>query len=424
MKGGLVHRSRLFEQLARGQRARLTLVVGSPGAGKTALLADWVTTRPERPLAWLSCDVADADPVRFIAAVIEALQRAPGRSDVGEDARQLLSLDGEVSADVIAALADDLERQDGAGVLVIDDFHLTGGAGTDALALLLEYSPPSLQLVVASRVDPQLRLYRMRANQELVELRGRGPVLLSGGDRNVPLQVRRAAERGDLAAVHRRSEGWAAGLQMAAISINQSVDASSAAGRVELHRHSVAGYFLDEVLYRQPPEVVDFMLATSILDELSVPACTALCGQGSAVLLQLAYGAHLFVTILDEEAGTSRYHQLIKEVLHAELHGRDPARERLLHTTAAAYLARVWPRRPGGAAPFGCWGPGRGFSPAQRAGRARLLCQARLLAVPSTWTSSNPTSSPTPPKSWCPWRLELLLRGAFERGSRAFTLAQ
>ena len=77
MKGGLVHRSRLFEQLARGQRARLTLVVGSPGAGKTALLADWVTTRPERPLAWLSCDVADADPVRFIAAVIEALQRAP-----------------------------------------------------------------------------------------------------------------------------------------------------------------------------------------------------------------------------------------------------------------------------------------------------------------------------------------------------------
>ena len=171
MKGGLVHRSRLFEQLARGQRARLTLVVGSPGAGKTALLADWVTTRPERPLAWLSCDVADADPVRFIAAVIEALQRAPGRSDVGEDARQLLSLDGEVSADVIAALADDLERQDGAGVLVIDDFHLTGGAGTDALALLLEYSPPSLQLVVASRVDPQLRLYRMRANQELVELR-------------------------------------------------------------------------------------------------------------------------------------------------------------------------------------------------------------------------------------------------------------
>ena len=364
-------------------------MVGSPGAGKTALLADWVATRPERPLAWLSCDVADADPVRFIAAVIEALQRAPGRSDVGEDARQLLSLDGEVSADVIAALADDLERQDGAGVLVIDDFHLTGGAGTDALALLLEYSPPSLQLVVASRVDPQLRLYRMRANQELVELRD-GDLSFSAEETETFLSrfgVR--LSEGDLAAVHRRSEGWVAGLQMAAISINQSVDASSAAGRVELHRHSVAGYFLDEVLYRQPPEVVDFMLATSILDELSAPACTALCGQGSAVLLQLTYGAHLFVTVLDEEAGTYRYHQLIKEVLHAELHARDPARERRTAHDRRDLPGRVWPRRPGGAAPFGRWGPGRGFSPAQRAGRPRLLCQ------PDYWQCPRPGRVPT-----------------------------
>ena len=126
---------------------------------------------------------------------------------------------------------------------------------------------------------------------------------------------------------------------MAAISIKQSPDPASVAGRVELQRHSVAGFFLDEVLYRQAPEVVDFMLATSVLDELSVPACTALCGPASAGLLQLVYGAHMFVTVIDDEVGTYRYHQLIKEVLQAELHRRDPARERLLHTTAASYLA-------------------------------------------------------------------------------------
>src|SRR5271163_2911092 len=102
----LVHRSRLLDELDRGQRARLTLVVGSPGAGKTALLADWVDDRLQRPWAWLSSDVADADPVRFVAAIIEAVRRADGAPDIGEDARQLLSLEGEVSADVIAALAD------------------------------------------------------------------------------------------------------------------------------------------------------------------------------------------------------------------------------------------------------------------------------------------------------------------------------
>ncbi len=247
----LVHRSRLFAELERGERAGLTLVVGSPGAGKTALLADWAASAPERTFAWLSCDVADADPVRFVAAIIESLRRAFAQPDIGEDARQLLSLDGEVSADAVAALADDLERVEGVGALVVDDFHLTGADGTDALALLVEYRPRSLQLVVASRVDPQLRLHRMRANEELVELRDQ--------DLSFSAEEARAFLSGfgvrlsepDLATVHRRSEGWAVGLQMAAISIQGSSDPSGAAGRVELHRHSVAGYFLDEVLYRQ-----------------------------------------------------------------------------------------------------------------------------------------------------------------------------
>ena len=137
----LVHRSRLFDELDRGRQARLTLVVGSAGAGKTALLADWVATAPQRPVAWLSCDVADSDPVRFVAAIIEALRRATGQPDIGEDARELLSLDGEVSADVIAALADDLQRPGGAAVLVVDDFHLTEVGGAEALALLLDYRP-------------------------------------------------------------------------------------------------------------------------------------------------------------------------------------------------------------------------------------------------------------------------------------------
>ena len=120
----------------------------------------------------------------------------------------------------------------------------------------------------------------MRANQELVELR-EADLSFSAEETHAILSgFGLGLSEGDLAAVYRRSEGSVAGLQMAAISIKQSPDASSAASRVELNRHSVAGFFLDEVLYRQPPAVVDFMLATSVLDELSAPACTALCGPG------------------------------------------------------------------------------------------------------------------------------------------------
>ena len=115
-------------------------------------------------------------------------------------------------------------------------------------------------------------------------------------------------------------------------------DPTTAAGRVQLHRHTVADYFLEEVLSRQPPEVAEFMLETPILDELSVAACTAVWGQGSAKMLELLYGTHMFVAIVDDQAPTYRYHQLIKEVLQTELHARDQARERELNEAAARYL--------------------------------------------------------------------------------------
>ena len=290
------------------------------------LLADRLAAHPERPSAWLNCDAADADPARFVAAIVEATRYGFGQLQIGEDARQLMSLDGEVSADAIAALADDLEVPDGSRVLVIDDFHLAGPASADALRWLVEYHPPSLQLVVASRVDPPLRVHRMRAHQNLVELRD--------GDLSFSVEETRSflsafgvrLDEPDLALVHRRSEGWVAGLQMAALSIHGSPDPVTAAGRVQLHRHAIADYFLEEVLSRQPPEVADFMLATSVLDELSAPACTAVYGQGSAKMLEFLYRAHMFVAIVDDEARTYRYHHLIKKVLQAELHARTPAR--------------------------------------------------------------------------------------------------
>jgi LuxR family maltose regulon positive regulatory protein len=141
---------------------------------------------------------------------------------VGEDARQLIRLDGEVSADAIAALADDLDVPDGMRVLVIDDFHLAGAASADTLRWLVEYHPPSLQLVVASRVDLPLRVHRMRAHQDLVELRDADLAFSVEETRSLLAGFGVCLDEPDLALVHRRSEGWVAGLQMAAISIQGS----------------------------------------------------------------------------------------------------------------------------------------------------------------------------------------------------------
>lgn len=335
-----VSRHRLLAELDRGANHRLTLLVGSPGAGKTVLLADWAAGRLGFGTSWLSCDVADAEPRRFFLAVVEALRRGTGQAEIGEDAAELIADDGNVSADAVAALTDDIEGIAKRHALVIDDFHVTGAGGTEILATLLEYRPPSLQLVVSTRVDPQLRLHRMRVSGDLVELRDRdlsfspdeAEALLSGFGVNLTDE--------ELALLQHRTEGWAVGLQMAAISIRDSPLQARAPLRVELHAHTSAGYFLEEVLYRQRPEVADFMLAVSVLEDLSPAACSALCGEAAAPLLEQLWASHLFVALLDDRARVYRYHPLIKEVLRAELHARDPERERSLHQSAAAHLTK------------------------------------------------------------------------------------
>ena len=420
---GLLRRPRLLGQLDRGDQVRLTLVVGSAGAGKTTLLADWLAAHPERPSAWLSCDAADADPARFVAAIVEAARHGFGQPGFGEDARQLMSLDGEVSADVVAALADDLEAPDGLRVLVIDDFHLTGAASADALRWLVEYHPSSLQLVVASRVNPPLRVHRLRAHQELVELRDAHLSFSVEETRSFLHGFGVRLDEPELALVHSRSEGWIAGLQMAALSIQGSPDPTTAAGRVQLHRHTVADYFLEEVLSRQPPEVAEFMLETSILDELSVTACTAVWGQGSAKMLELLYGTHMFVAIVDDQAPTYRYHQLIKEVLRTELHAQDPARERELNEAAARYLMEAGQT---GAAARHLLAAG------QQAAAFSLLSEGvvrDVLTNPTVGSALDiddlrPELFSDAPEFLLPLAAELLWRGAFERGSKAAALAQ
>ena len=334
----LVTRSMLHERLTAGAGRRLTVVVGSAGAGKSVLLSSWAAARPADTTSWLSCDNADADPVRFWTGFIEAPQAiAPG---FGTDAADLLAMDGDMSADVTASIANDAAKLPAGSAIVVDDFHAAAAAVSGAMTDLVERWPAeTAQLVLASRVDPPLRLHRLRMSGELCELRDRDLYFSLAESGNLLANFGVEIGAVELALLHQHSEGWAAALQMAALSLRGTNDPARVARALEVRSHTVAEYFVSEVLDQQPPDVVRFMLDTSILEELTADACAAVTARQDAVaLLHTIDAANLFLVPLDDERTSFRYHHLVRQVLHAELRARDQAREQALQLRAAEWF--------------------------------------------------------------------------------------
>ena len=334
----LLTRPALLERLAAGAGQRLTVVVGSAGSGKSVLLSSWTAARPAGVTSWLSCDEADADPVRFWAGFIESLQAvAPG---FGADAAELLAMDGEMSADVTASIVNDATRLPAGSAIVVDDFHTAAtGAARDMTDLVTRWPAERAQLVLASRADPPLRLHRLRLSGELCEIRDQD-LYLSRPEcaallANFGVQIGGA----ELALLYERSEGWVAALQMAALTLRGARDPAQAARALDVRSHAIAEYFVGEVLQQQPPEVARFMLDTSVLDELTAEACEAVTGrQDAASLLRSIEAANLFIVALDDDRTSYRYHHLVHQVLRAELHATDPPRELALQLRAAEWL--------------------------------------------------------------------------------------
>jgi LuxR family maltose regulon positive regulatory protein len=333
----LVARSGLRDRLTAGAKRRLTVVVGSAGAGKSVLLADWAASRPPGLTCWMSCDGADDDPVRFWAGFIQAPRAiAPA---FGADAFDLLTMDGQMSGDVAASIANDAAGLPDGAAIVVDDFHVPSPVVARGMTDLIECWPAkNVQLVLASRFDPPLRLHRMRLDGELCELRDRDMYFSLDDSRNLLANFGVRLPDADLALLHQRSEGWPAALQMATLSLRSGADPARTAYALEA-RPAIADYFVDEVLDQQSPEIARFMLDTSVLGELTADTCQALTArQDAAALLHRVDAAHLFLVALDEERTSFRYHHLVSETLRAELRARDPARERLLHMRSAAWF--------------------------------------------------------------------------------------
>ncbi len=319
-----VLRPRLVELLNDGFAAgqRLTLVSAPAGFGKTTVVAEWIAGCG-RPAAWLSLDEADADPSSFLVYLIAALRTvAPGIGDGVLD--MLQSPQPPPAESTLTTLLNDLSAMPTEAVLVLDDYHVLDARPVDAaLAFLVEHLPPQLHLVVAPRADPALPLARLRARGQLTELRDadlRFTPDEAAAFLNEAMHLDLSAEQ--IAALGARTEGWIAGLQLAAISLQGRSDA---AGFIESFAGSnrfVLDYLLEEVLQRQPEAVQAFLLRTSILDRLCGPLCDAVLLDASVSgqeTLEYLERANLFIVPLDNERRWYRYHHLFAELLRQRL---------------------------------------------------------------------------------------------------------
>ena len=329
-----VPRPKLVEQLEQAT-APLSVVVGSIGSGKTALLAAWARQRAGMTV-WMACDPTDADPVRFWSALVVALQRAA--PDAGEVTLARLDDDGSESIDAAASLATDCGRL-GDPVVVIDDFH-HAGASPMVLSAFISALPHGVRLVLGSRHDPPFPLGRLRVQGRVLEIRDRelGFDLGETGALFERLQIDVTEE--DLGRLYDLTEGWPAGLQLAALSLSGRDDADAFLRDFAGTDRGVADFLVNEVLDQQPPDVAEFLMATSVLESFDASLCDALTDRADAgELLRQMHESHLFLTELDRGRGWYRYHHLFGAFLRGRLRAESDDRFRAAHASASRALA-------------------------------------------------------------------------------------
>jgi LuxR family transcriptional regulator, maltose regulon positive regulatory protein len=331
-------RSRLFQRLDEGMGRALVLVCTPAGFGKTTLLADWAADAT-LPVAWLSLDADDNDPVRFWRYVVAALARV--QEGLGEHLVPLLSPGSGISTHgVVTALINRLQAQPDELALVLDDYHLIEAMPIhDSLGLLLSHLPPRLHLVIASRSDPPLPLARLRASPQLVELR-------AADLRFTPEEAAALLEEiwkldlpaETVATLEARTEGWAVGLQLAALSLQGRPDPEAfLTGFAGTHRY-ILDYLSEQVLGRLPDPVRAFLLQTSILERLCGPLCDAVTGDSDGQgMLEKLERANLFLVPLDEERRWWRFHHLFADLLRARMLQTKPDLAPELHRRAAGW---------------------------------------------------------------------------------------
>ena len=351
----LVRRPRLIEQLNRGLSRKLTLISAPAGFGKTTLVTEWLQSKGDVSTSpfvfgWLSLDEGDNDPTRFLTYFIHSLNRIDGFASLGQGALALLKSPQPPPVEtVLTPLINDLAGISEKIVFVFDDCHLIESQAVyNALTFLLEHLPPQLHLVITTREDPLLPLSRLRARGQMTEFRGtdlRFTEPEATEFLNQMMGLNLSPE--DIAALESRTEGWIAGLQLAAISLQDTTDTAQQIRSFTGSNRLVLDYLIEEVLTQQSDSIQNFLLQTSILDQLSGPLCDAVCFGFSATctdqpnsqtILEELDRANLFVISLDNERRWFRYHHLFADLLLQQMLRTNPTGIPELHHRASLWF--------------------------------------------------------------------------------------
>ena len=318
----IVLRPHLIDQLNKGLHRKLTIISAPAGFGKTTLVSEWVASC-ERPVAWLSLEEGDNDPTRFLTYLITALQTIV--PNIGVEALRLLQSPQPPSIEsVLTILLNEITTIPENLVLVLDDYHVIENKAVDtALTFLLEHTPPQMHLVITTREDPNLPLARLRARDQLTGLRATDLRFTNAEAAEFLNQVMGLSlSMEDIAALEARTEGWVAGLQLAAISMQGREDATSFIKSFTSSHHFVLDYLVEEVLHQQPEGIQNFLLCTSILERMCGPLCDAILLDSSALgqkTLEHLEHTNLFIIPLDNERHWYRYHHLFGSLLRQRL---------------------------------------------------------------------------------------------------------
>jgi LuxR family transcriptional regulator, maltose regulon positive regulatory protein len=333
-----VSRPELVERLAGGAPRRLTVVSAPAGWGKTTMLAAWAAS-DRRPFAWLSLDAGDSQIGRFWTYLVAALQSVePG---IGAQALGLVTAPGvDVEREALPVLLNDLADLRKSIVLALDDYHLIQSSELHAqMAFFVERLPSNCEVAIATRAEPPLPLARMRVRGEALELDA-AQLRFSQDETDALLNdvLRLELRPEQVRVLLRRTEGWAAGLYLAALSLRHQPDAGGFIDAFAGDDRHIVDYLGSEVLAGLPSDVREFLLRTSVLDRLSAPLCDALTGtRAAARLLPEIERSNLFLVPLDERREWYRYHHLFAELLRLELARAHPEAAPGLHRRAAAW---------------------------------------------------------------------------------------
>ena len=353
---GLVPRPRLQEQIAQGLHGPLTLITAPAGFGKTTLVASCVAGCG-MPVAWLSLDKNDNQAGRFLSYLIAALQEPD--DTIGSEAAQLMAASEQALPEaILTSLINDLDIAGAERVLVLDDYQFIASQSVhSAVAFLIEHCPRTFHLVIASRSDHPLPLARLRAHGQTVELRAADlsftqPEAIQFLNDVMGLRL----DGGSVRLLEERTEGWVAGLQMAALSMRDRKDVAGFIAGLSGTNRYILDYLLEEVLANQPPDVQRFLVCTSILERLCAPLCDAVLANDegtkradndpsshseSLSILNYLERANLFLVPLDDERTWYRYHHLFADLLRARLDQLYPGLAPQLHARATDWLEQA-----------------------------------------------------------------------------------